>query len=399
MACRIAVAVILVFLAPNLALALDFEAAQAAAVAAPALRAARAALSLRQRLDGELPSQSGNPELVAAVGPALPGPVVSVTVGAAQSFNLGSLPAARVRAADAERAALAGEIRALTADARLTAASAWIVAWAAREQLRVASAEAAVAADLADAATRAATRSALTAGDAAEAQLYAAEARVAVAVLAALSRSAATALAGACAVAADPPPTADGPLPAAPPAAADPVPERWPAAAAATRLLALAERARANETAAASASTVAVGGQLQLDPNGNVAALATLGLRWAAFDRGQRAQSVSLAAAERQSGQADAAQADALRTLAGVRGQVAALRQVELQLLDHALPAARTLVAARQLAFSRGAGTTFELLRARRALLDLERRTVAATGERAWAQWRLALLLSAAEAQ
>lgn len=397
MAVRLAFAAFAILTAPNLAIALDFEAAQAAALASPALRAARAALAVRQRLDRELPAQSGNPELTATVGPAVPGPVVSVAVGAAQTFNLGGLPAARARAAEAERAAMTGELRVLQAEARLGAAAAWIAAWTARDLQRVASAEAAVAADLADAATRAAGRAALTAGDAAEARLYAAEARVAVAGHVAAARAAASALASACALPAEPPPAADGPLPPAPAGSADPALDRWPAAAAA-RLAALAERARAAETAAAAASLVAVGGQLQLDPNGNFAALATFGLRWALFDRGQRATASAAATVERQAGVADAAHADAQRTLATARALATAAAQVEAEIRDQALPAARALVAARQLAFARGAGTTFELLRARRALLDMERRAVAAAGDRAWAAWRLAILLAAAEA-
>jgi outer membrane protein TolC len=163
------------------------------------------------------------------------------------------------------------------------------------------------------------------------------------------------------------------------------------------RLEAAAQRAREVEAAAAASSGLVLGGQLQHDPQGNTALVATLGLRWAAFDKGQRNRSQAREATERAAAESEESTLAARQQLALAWHEVEHARQTEALLRDDLLATADLQLQQRELAAKRGVATLFEVIRARRTRLDAERRWVAAQGQRAWAELKAWLLLSALE--
>ncbi|MBI5609841.1 MAG: TolC family protein [Deltaproteobacteria bacterium] len=392
-------------LAPSLATAIGFDQALLAAAGAPAVQAIEAALAARQQGDKHIARQPYNPELSAAAGPSLPGPGVSLLLGAAQSWSLADLGQVRRQAADRERSVLANAVRQQLLQANLEVAEAWIRTRSAQDQLQLAETEAQTAVELANAVTHAAARGAVLAADAAEAKWFAAEARLLVLSLEGQLRDAAGQLARTAKVAPEPPPRADGALPR-PQVPADAGTWRQRSAGVAQlpevetlRLQAIADRARAAEVAATHGSSAAFGGQLQVDPSGALAVLATVGLRWSAFDRGERAQAREVEAAARSEGESRAAAHRLEHELAVMWHDIEHTRETEALLASEVLPAVDALVQARQAALARGAGTVVDLIRVRRARIEVLRRLAQVRGERLWAEVRGWLLLGAMESK
>lgn len=382
--------------------ALGFDEALGAGAGIPAVKGVQVALQTRQQLDGLLPNLTGNPEFSAAVGPSLPGPGASLLVGAAQSWNLANLGSARRDAARAEREVLATELRAKLLQAHLEVAEAWIRTYFAQQQLRLVQAEVREAVELADSVTRAAARGAVLAADAAEARWFAAEARLVELSVEGRLRESAGDLSRTAGLMPEPPPAATGSLPR------PQVPEgaqwdRQTAAAAelpevaVARLQAIADRARAAEVSAQHGSALALGGQIQVDPAGNLAILGTIGLRWSKFEQGQRPVAVAQESAVRAEAQHDTALSRVRTELALARHEIEHAREAETLLRKEVLPAIEALTAQRQASLKRGAGTVPDLVRARRARLEVERRLAQAEGERLWAEVKGWLLLSAME--
>ena len=386
-------------LLPAVGLAVTFDEALWLAARAPQLRGLERAGDARARLDARLPSQSGNPELTVALGPG--GPVLgpAVQLNAAQSWNLGGLVAKRAQAAQVERSAIGAEIRVELLRAQLLTAQAWIGLRVVAESFQLAEQEVVLATELADAVTRSAARGVALQSDAAEALAWTAEAKLVALALEGQMRDASAELATQTALPPRPKPEAQGPWPTPqlPSAAAWRTHAQAVAAAPAAvhwRLLAEAERLRGAEAEAVQASSVSLGGQLQRDSDGTWAVFATAGVRWAALDRGQRAQSQAAEAMERGLGQATLAEHQAAQALEVAEHDVEHAREVASTLTKSLLPALQTLVAVRQESYRRGAGSVVDLLRARRALLECQRRRVGAQGDQTWAEVKAWLLLA-----
>ena len=396
-----AIAVLLALASP--AHALTFDQALLAGAQLPAVQALQRAAALRARLDGDLPLQTGNPELNMAAGPSTPLPSTALQLSVVQTWNLADLGKLRRLAAQSERHVLGAELRLVLLEHRLAAAQAWLALWTAEKSLEVAEKELALAVALADSATRAVAKNVLSAGDAAEAKTFAVEAQLTVLHMDGERRHAVAQLARALGGDAAVLQTCEGPLPRP----TLPAPNDWRISrgdvqalpqVALHRLQAAADQARALETAAQHGSELSVGGALQRDPQGSIAALAVVNVRWALFERGQRARAQALEQAERQQGQAETAALVVQVDLELARHEVEHTQRCEQALVDQLMPALQAQVAARELAMKRGVGLLPDVLRARRMRTEAERRMIQAQSERAWAEVKAWLLLAAQQA-
>lgn len=380
------------------AAALTFDEALRLSTEAPRLRGLQAALAERERLDAQLPGATGNPEIMLMPGVGIgAGPIWQATVE--QSWNLAGLASARRQAAAGERTALAAEWRAKALEQRLDVAAAWLQLWSAQQQLTAAKSALTTARQWTATLERAAARGAQTVADVAEGRLASAEAELLVVTLEGDVHDRAVALARATALPAGQLPEATGepPRPQLPDAAAW---RAWLARAAelpsavAAQLQAAAERARALETTASLGSALVLGAQAQHDPQGATALLATVGVRWAALDRGERQRAQLAESTRKAEAEVAHAQLEAGHQLAAAWHEVEHQREREQVLCKTLLTVADELLAARQRQFERGGATVFEVLRARQARLDAERRCLESTGQRAWAEVRAWQLLA-----
>lgn len=395
--------VTLVFL-PPVAHALDFDAAIGLTPNLPQFQAAQKALKARADLDRDLPSVSGNPEMSLSpgigFGPSGTGPAVQAML--AQSWNLGNLGRTREDAAKAERDALMADVRAQQLRLKLDAAHAWLQLAEAQKLLQAAQTEQNLAAELQTITQKAAQRGALTAADAAEARAFTGEAELRAVFYEGEMHDRAAELARQCALPPTPLPTTTG----LPPTVTLPDQSQWLHLVARAadlpearmrQLQADAERARMAETRAMHASTLQVGGLFQRDAAGDFQALATVGIRWAAFDHGQRATAVAAEQIARAEGEAARASHDGAHLLAIAWHEVEHSREREAVLREKIVPAVEDLVRLREQAFSRGAATVFEVLRARRDRSEANRRLTEAETDRVWAEikaWLLDAVLS-----
>jgi outer membrane protein TolC len=378
--------------------ALTFDEALRLSMEAPRLRGLQTALAERERLDKQLPRATGNPELVLMPGWGLgAGPIWQATLE--QSWNLDGLAAARRQAAAGERAALAAEWRAKALEQRLDVAAAWLQLWSAQQQLAAAKTALTTARQWTSTLERAAARGAQTVADVAEGKLATAEAELLVVTLEGDLHDRSVALARATALPAGQLPEATGapPRPQLPDAAAW---QAWLARAAelpsavAAQLQAAAERGRALETTASLGSALVLGAQAQRDPQGATALLATVGVRWAALVRGERQRAQLAETARKAEAEVAHAQLEAGHQLAAAWHEVEHQREREQVLCKTLRTVADALLLGRQRQFERGGATVFEVLRARQAQLDAERRCLESTGQRAWAEVRAWQLLA-----
>ena len=385
------------------AIALGFDEALFSAGRTPRLLGSRAAFDARTRLDAALPAQTGNPEFTLSpgigIGPqrAVGGPGLALQVGVQQSWNLANLANARRRAAMDERAVLAVLLRADALEQHLSTAQAWLELWTAQAMVQATIRERDLARDLAKVVALAAQRGVLTLADVAEADLFASEVDLRLVGLEGDTHDRAVALARTMSLPAGSLPEATGalPQPALPDATAwkklvlqaGQLPD-----AVAMRLQAQAARSRALEGAAQHGSSLTLGAAVQRDGQGTTAVLATFGLRWALFERGQRVASQAEAEVVRAGAEATHASIDAGHRLAAAWHEVEHGRERELVLRDRVVATAERLVALRDRQFPRGATTVFDLLRARQARLEAERRRIEATAVRTWAELKAWLL-------
>lgn len=396
-------AILFVLLLPAVpARALDFDAAIGLTPQLPQFVAAQKALQVRTELDRDLPSVSGNPEMMLGpgigFGPSGTGPALQVAL--AQSWNLASLGQTREQAAKAERVALAADIRARQLRLKLDAAHAWLQLAEAQKLLRAAQTEQGLADELEALTRKAAQRGALTAADAAEARVFSGEAALRAVFYEGEVHDRAAELARQCALPTTPLPEATGqaPIVTLPDAAQW---TQWVGRAAelpearARQMQADAERARMAEARALHGSTIQVGAQLQRDAVGDMQALATVGIRWSAFDRGQRLSAVAAEQAARAEGEALQASHDGAHLLAMAWHEVEHSRERAAVLRDKIVPAVDELVRTREQAFGRGAATVFEVLRARRDRSEANRRLTEAETDRVWAEIKAWLLHAA----
>lgn len=376
---------------------MTFQQALQRAAARPSLALARQALADRQARDRDLPAQAANPEFAAALGPALPFPAAAVQFSAAQPLSLANLPEKRRAAAAAERQAAEAEWLADTAAAQFNAGLAWLRLWVAQRRLELAAEEVAAAQNLADAATRAASLGAALAGDAAEGRAYAAEAKLARLAMLGQLRLASLGLQAAAALDAEDLPSADGPLPKlpVPPEEHAHLPKAVAPLAVAAEKWAAAEAARAHESQAQHGSQLAPGAMLQRDASGAAAALVTVTWRPAWYDKGQRAAAQNLHAQALADSRRQELQLAADVALHGALHEAEHSRETLNLLQTELLPASQAAVAARAAAFKRGTGPVADLIRARRALIDVQRRIADAQADVAAADFRAAVLTGA----
>ncbi len=382
--------------------ALDFAAAIGLTPNVPQLQAAQKALREREDLDRTLPTASGNPEATLSpgvgFGPSGTGPALQLAL--TQSWSLGGLTRSRDDAARAERAVLQADVRARQLRLKLDAAHAWLQVAEAQKLLLAAQAEQALAVELQAVTQKAAQRGALMAADAAEARAFSGEAELRSVFYEGEVHDRAADLARLCALPPAPLPQATG----LPPVVTLPDEAQWQLLVAraadlpearARQLQADAERARLTETRAVHASTLQLGGLFQRDAAGDMQALATVGVRWAAFDNGQRAAAVAAEQVARAQGEAAQASHDGAHVLAIAWHEVEHSREREAVLRQKIVPAVEDLVRLREQAFSRGAATVFEVLRARRDRSEANRRLIEAETERIWAEIKAWLLHAA----
>jgi outer membrane protein TolC len=387
--------------------AITFEDALRLAGERPSVTAPAHAAHARAALDASPAGRVGNPEALVGMGPGstapnFGGPGFELQATLTVPIALHDLGGDRRRSADAERASLAAEQRRRLFEQRREAARAWLTLAAARSLLTIVRAEVASARELADGLARAVAQGAAVSADALEAALAAED--VAARMLQAEGEvaEAAAALAAATGVAPLPPPTADGDAPAVTLPASD----AWPAWIALAHRLptaiahawtATAARLLAAEAEGAGASWLTVGAQAQRNSSDQWQLYALVGARWSAFDRNQRARSHALETARLAEGDAATAGERARVVMALAFHDVEHSREVERHHRDATLPAADRLVAARELALRRAAGTVFELLRARAARLRAAAELAAAEGDRRRAELDAWLLVSSLE--
>lgn len=313
-----------------------------------------------------------------------------------------AIPLARIgkaRRTVLEREADAREARAaaMTLEARLAVASAWISAWRARERRAAAEREYELASEIVRVTERGVRAGVFTAPELADAKAYLAEADVrrtdaegevtheGFALARAMARSGVV--------------LTDGPLPQIPLPPANVQAElalRAKAMPAVTAKLvaARASRARAAEERATRRASLIVGAEVFRDEPGGLAVGVTAGLALP-HDRGQRE-------ARQHELEARLAEAEAAQLVARGIGELeSALHEVEhtgevlAKLRDVLVPAAEDAAARRQRAVEVGESTIVELLAARRTALLARARLTDAEAAHVWARIEAWLLLEA----
>lgn len=372
--------------------ALGFDEALTASARTPGVEGTRQALRVRSEQDSHISAATGNPEINVAPGMAVTGGVgPELQASAQQSWNLAGLGEARRGAAKREREALAVEIRARALNQRLMAGHAWLGLWTTQQMLAQAQRELVLAQEFETTVARAAARGQTTMADAADAKAWRGEVAQRAVRLEGDQHDLAVLLAHEVGLPPEPLATADG----APPEPGLPDRATWHAAAANAqnlpeallrRLEAVAQKARSVEAEAMHGSAFSLGAALQRDAAGRLVIAGTFGLRWSAFDRGQRV--TSQAAAETERARADESQAnlDAAHRLSMAWHEVEHTREEEAVLRDILAPAVAEALRLRTLAFTRGAATVFDVLRSRREALEANRRLTELRGARTWAE-------------
>lgn len=162
----------------------------------------------------------------------------------------------------------------------------------------------------------------------------------------------------------------------------------------ALRLSSLAARARQAEESAAYGSILSLGALVAREPPSAYSAFGTVSLAWSPFDRGARGRSLQREQAVLFEAEYERAQ---IRAEADLRHAVHEHKHAReaLELVEQDwLVAARETVERVERALQVGEATMYELLDARRRLVDVESLWVRARAERTWADVRLWLLLS-----
>lgn len=385
--------------------AVTFAEALAAAARLDDVAAPDAALAQRAGLDRDTPGRVGNPEVQVGLGPGSTEPGFR---GVGTEFQatllvpvaLDDLGGARRRSVTAEREALVAEGHRRTLEQRRHVARAWLALWTAQRTLAVVEDEARAAASLAEERQRAVSLGAAVTADAQEAALAAAEARSRALDVEGEVSEAALALAAQAGLRVVPPPRADGdaPTPALPDVSSWPQwiarAERLPEARAAA-WLARASELLAEESSANASSWASVGAQAVRNSADQWQLYAMVGLRPSVVDRNQRARAQALAQAALARGELASARRRAAAALALALHEVEHTREVASLLRTRTAPLAEQLVAGREGALQRGAGTTVDVLRARGERLRVRASAARAEGRRVSAELDAWLLLGA----
>lgn len=385
--------------------AVTFAEALAAAARLDDVAAADAALAQRATLDRDTPGRVGNPELQVGLGPGSTEPGFR---GVGTEFQatllvpvaLEDLGGARRRSVSAEREALAAEGHRRILEQRRHVARAWLALWTAQRTLAVVEDEARAAESLAEERQRAVSQGVAVTADAQEAALAAAEARARALDVEGEVSEAALALAAQAGLRVTPPPRAEGdaPTPALPEPSSWPQwidrAERLPEARAAA-WLARASELLAEESSANATSWASVGAQAVRNSADQWQLYAMVGLRPSMTDRNQRARAQALTQAALARGEFASARRRAATALALALHEVEHTREVASLLRTRTAPLAEQLVAGREGALQRGAGTTVDVLRARGERLRVRSSAARAEGRRVSAELDAWLLLGA----
>jgi outer membrane protein TolC len=394
-----------VILAGAPARAVTFAEALAAAARLTDVAAPDDALAQRATLDRDTPGRVGNPELQVGLGPGATEPGFR---GVGTEFQatllvpvaLDDLGGARRRSVSAEREALVAEGHRRTLEQRRHVARAWLALWTAQRTLAVIDDESRAAESLAEERQRAVSLGAAVTADAQEAALAAAEARGRTLDAEGEVSEAALELAARAGLPVAPPPRADGdaPSPALPEVSSWPQwiarAERLPEARAAA-WLARASELLAEESSANASSWASVGAQAVRNSADQWQLYAMVGLRPSVSDRNQRARAQALTQAALARGEFASARRRAAAALALALHEVEHTREVSSLLRARTTPLAEQLVAGRESALQRGAGTTVDVLRARGERLRVRTSAARAEGRRVSAELDAWLLLGA----
>lgn len=381
---------------------LTFEEALAFAVQAPGVRGASRAAEVRHAERARLSPLVANPQLTVEPGfrqrDSERG--ADLRVGVSQSFGLSGQTAARNSAVRAEEAVLDAEAQAVLLARRLAIAQAWLDLWAAEQAVTQSTQEVELAGSFRSAVEGATKLGASTKLELAEASAYAAEARlaeldaegqlterrVALARLVGLEPTRLIRAQGLLPEVALPPDHALEPLVAR----ATRLPD-----AAARKLGAELERARANEARASRGTWLQVGLAGLREYDGATGGALTLTLTPPVFEHGERERGTLLATAEKLEGEALDASQQAAASLVIAFHEVEHSREVLETLRTQLLPSAEEAVRLRELLFRSGESTVPEVVLARRALASARIRLGYALASEAGARVKAHFLIDA----
>ncbi|HEY0839262.1 MAG TPA: TolC family protein [Vulgatibacter sp.] len=380
--------------------AVDFAEVMSLAAQAPSVTSARQAAAAQRETNRAI-SGLGNPEVRVAPGVRTTEPVgIATDVSLLQPIPLTGLGSARRAAGEAEAGALDSEAEAAALGIRLDAATGFCALWGASRSLEDAVADAELAEELLDRMQKGAAAGLHTAADVAEARIFLAESRLSLVSLEGEIHDLGLDLSNRLEIAAPGALIAAGelPAPALPPhptiEAALASIERIPDVALRSMQVSAA-RARARELAAEAVPRLGVGAEFIQDGPGDRSWYAVLSIELPFFERGQRERGKAAAEARRLEGERQTASSQARAALVGMQHEVEHTAEALEVIEDELLPAALEAVRVRDIALSLGEGTVFELLNARRNLVQVKGRVVRARADAAAARTRLALFLEA----
>lgn len=380
----------------------SFDQAIALASEAPSVRATAEELSVRNAQDKELPSNRGPLTISLTPGQRLSPSAesgVEVQLGIMQGWNLGDLAGHSRKAARAERAVLATQVRARALAAKIDVAQRWFQLHRAESALAIVRDELAVVAELDQANRRAKRAGLITSVAEAEAMAAHAEAKRLERYLEGERVSAALALSAAFGTEPDSELRAHGPLPKPelPPAAriadlskrVDLLPR-----VALLRLQSVAALARATETRASYGRRLGVGASVQRESTGSTLVFGTVQVSFSGANRGQRAEAISHAESRRRTLQAEGLSVSLRAEMAEAVHELEHSEEVWQLVSKELEPASEELLRRRMRELELGEGTVIEVLRARARLLSARRMSAEANAERRWAQVHIWLLLA-----
>lgn len=380
----------------------SFDEAISMAANAPSVEVAIGELSIRETSDNALPSNRGPLTLSVAPGRRLSPDAeagTEVSVGVMQGWNLSDLAKHTGRAARAERAVLAAEVRTRALASKIDVAGRWFQLHQADAALVLVRDELAVVADLETTTTKANEAGLVTSVAEAEARAAHAEAKRLERVLEGERVGAALALSAALGLAPDFDLRTTGPLPAPNlPSPSEVVAvskrvEQLPMVAL-LRLQSVAASARAAEARANQGRTIGFGVTAQRESTGSKLLFGSLQLTLPGSNRGQRQEAVSRAEARRSLLEADSVVVALRAEMAEAIHELEHSEELWLLTTTELLPASEELLRRRTRELELGEGTSLEVLRARAGLLSAKRLAVESSVERRWAQVHVWLLLA-----
>ena len=351
-------------------------------------------LQARRRADSKIPRMTQNPQWVFQPGARLQEESergFAAQAQLTQSWNLRNPGRARRQAMRAETEALSAELRRRALLQRLDAARAWIDLHAAEQSLELAREELELAHKLVEQAQTAFDARVMTRADLAEARRYAADVDARVVELEGNVHDLGLELSLSAGLDPSTPVTTRGPfpepiLPDGPElerrlANVDDLPQVTTA-----RLEAAAARARAVEARAQRGTQLSLGAAVMRDGPNSLIVPGGVGGTIPLFDRGQSETARAKTEAGMSLAQAEQEQRALRSELAQILHEVQHTRLVQSRIQTELLPTLDELVDARQAARSAGEATVFEVLAARRELMDARARLVQAQGELTWAE-------------